>query len=818
MVKHSYSTEIDQHDPKEFRESFGSFGTTTRPGANQLQELQAKVRQGVKHVELHLASKGKGQFGQQDVPDKYGFEQRRTIMQLAKLNNQSLSVHASFDVVSFSGLGQQGFNEAERSVNIREIDESIRFAAQTAKQGAVVFHIQGDPLSTSRSELNLSKRYIEWLKQNKPGEFSRLQKEYFDKNPLHRRFVDNIDQEFEVKEEFEKLKTQNPQKYQQFVQEAQNSHENKEPWEYYYLHRTVEKNKVAPDVNPLIVVGDQISQVDRKQEFIDLEYFKNNSSKKLNDNEKKILEKAGIPTNDDLSVDTYFKASSLFTNGIPKELQGVVSEKDFTTLKQKLLVTYDSVLEDNYNLQGQADKEFYEKLNRTQIELASLQKKRLEKKYEMYKNELAQIKELDQQRNQLVDKVEKDTTVNEKIKEDIDKTNARRQQLIYTMGINEYEELARYDETISQINKQIHDIEGQIGNVRAITDETFDKNAQAMGDLGLKAMRYQLDMKKKAKIGEKKVEEITAEAQSLQKQYLNEKDPLQREKLKDAYNKKRYELKEWTGTKDYADIDVVKQPLYLAPENMLPGYGSLTNLEEYKGIIRMSQEEFAQKLISEDKESKQLREEYEKETGVKITSLDDAREIAKRHIGGTFDNAHAGVWLKHFRRENGESEQERVKRFNEWLNSQAEDMYKDKIIRHVHFNDTQAKDDDHNLLGQGVLDIHDLKERLRQAGFKESFIVEAGGRGADSIMHLHNAWDIFNPSLFADSNSLGGSENGYRVPTEQLTGAGVSDWVSVKREYEQRPQYSQYGFGYSAFKHNPPQKGSKGSWSGTGFL
>ncbi len=818
MVKHSYSTEIDQHDPKEFRESFGSFGTTTRPGANQLQELQAKVRQGVKHVELHLASKGKGQFGQQDVPDKYGFEQRRTIMQLAKLNNQSLSVHASFDVVSFSGLGQQGFNEAERSVNIREIDESVRFAAQTAKQVAVVFHIQGDPLSTSRSELNLSKRYIEWLKKNKPDEFKRLEKEYFDKNPLHRRFVDNIDQEFEVKEEFEKLKTQNPQKYQQYVQEAKESHENKEPWEYYYLRRTVEKNKVAPDVNPLIVVGDQISQVDRKQEFIDLEYFKNSSSKQFNDKEKKILEKAGISPQQDLSIDTYFKATSLFTNGIPKELQGVVSEKDFKSLKQKLLVTYDSVLENNYNLQGQADKEFYEKLNRTQIELATLQKKRLEKKYEMYKDELAQIKQLDQQRNQLVDKVEKDKNVNEKIKEDIDKTNARRQQLIYTMGINEYEELAKYDETISQINKQIHDIEGQIGNVRAITDETFDKNAQAMGDLGLKAMRYQLEMKKKAKIGANKVEQITKEAQDLQKQYLNEEDPVKREKLKDAYNKKRYELKEWTGTKDYADIDVIKKPLYLAPENMLPGYGSLTNLEEYKGIIRMSQEEFAQKLISDDKESKQLREEYEKETGVKISSIDDARKVAKRHIGGTFDNAHAGVWLKHFRREEGESEEHRVKRFNEWLNSQAEDMYKDDIIRHVHFNDTQAKDDDHNLLGQGVLDIHDLKDRLRNAGFKESFIVEAGGRGAESIMHLHNAWDIFNPSLFADPNSLGGDENGYRVPTTQLTGAGVSDWVNVKRDYQQRPEYSQYGFGYSAFKHNPPQKGSKGSWSGTGFL
>ncbi|MEC8339069.1 MAG: hypothetical protein VXZ40_00460, partial [Nanoarchaeota archaeon] len=89
MAEHNFSSSNDQHDPKEFRESFGSFGTTTQPGANQLTELQAMVRRGVKHVELHLAGRGKGNFGAQDVPDKYGFEQRRTIMQLAKLNNQT---------------------------------------------------------------------------------------------------------------------------------------------------------------------------------------------------------------------------------------------------------------------------------------------------------------------------------------------------------------------------------------------------------------------------------------------------------------------------------------------------------------------------------------------------------------------------------------------------------------------------------------------------------------------------------------------------------------------------------------------------------
>jgi hypothetical protein len=125
MVKQSYSSDVDQYDPKIFRESIGSFGTTTKPGGNQLQELQAKIRQGVKHVELHLASTGKGQFNVQDVPDKYGFEQRRTIMQLAKLNKQTLSVHGTFDITSFSGIGQNGFDESNRLNSIKEVISNV---------------------------------------------------------------------------------------------------------------------------------------------------------------------------------------------------------------------------------------------------------------------------------------------------------------------------------------------------------------------------------------------------------------------------------------------------------------------------------------------------------------------------------------------------------------------------------------------------------------------------------------------------------------------------------------------------------------------
>jgi hypothetical protein len=156
MAKHSYSNDSDANDPKIYRETIGSFGTTTAPGEDQLKALQTKIRQGVKHVELHLNNTGKGNFGQNDVPDKYGFEQRRTIMQLAKLNEQTLSIHSALNNVSFSGLGQGGFNEGQRMKAITEMDETIRFAGETAKGGAIVFHLQGEGTSSSLTDINLS--------------------------------------------------------------------------------------------------------------------------------------------------------------------------------------------------------------------------------------------------------------------------------------------------------------------------------------------------------------------------------------------------------------------------------------------------------------------------------------------------------------------------------------------------------------------------------------------------------------------------------------------------------------------------------------
>jgi hypothetical protein len=112
------------------------------------------------------------------------------------------------------------------------------------------------------------------------------------------------------------------------------------------------------------------------------------------------------------------------------------------------------------------------------------------------------------------------------------------------------------------------------------------------------------------------------------------------------------------------------------------------------------------------------------------------------------------------------------------------------------------------MIGTGLLDVHDLRHRLRKAGIKESFIVEAGGRGANNNLHLTNAFEVFNPTLGIEREMPSVSVN-----------SGVSDWISTTRDYQRRPQYSSYGMSYSTFRHQAPKEGGeRGSWSGTSFF
>ena len=855
MAKHTSSpSEFDQHDPKVFKETLGSFGTTTAPtGENQLSQLQTKVRQGVKHVELHLSSSGKGQFGAQDVPDKYGFEQRRTIMQLAKLNKQSLSVHGTFEVNSFSGLGGQGFDETHRARNIKEIDETIKFAAETAKSGAVVFHLHETGLPpTSPGEINLPDKYLKWLKKNRREEFDNLMNKTLLQDDLNRQFVENPDLEDELKVKFQNMSS-----------DDRNGFKN---WKEYYQYNKDEQIKLEQDGTPLVVVGDSITRAQRGQDVIDVD---GGYKKGLNEKEKEFLLSKGITTtSSEINIDDFQRIQAAFINK-KQASYGNLSSDEYLNLRKKFVIEYTDILNDNNRMKSKSDKEFFQKSLDMQIKLANLQKEDLDMNKKRYGQYLDEIETIKNRERVLMRELDRATVAGDKTKEkdiltelnggltekeqtDMEAIVSRAQQTgglrpedqdryqelneksgkglkqrryyleVQEVGQLEYQKLDRYDEMMAQLNEQIKKADEQKKNAKVMTDEIFDKNASAIGHLGIKALTYQLDLKERSKTAKVESNKLYKEIEALETKRNDSLDEGERNRLNAQVMKLKYKLRDFVGVEDYNDIDVKNNPLYVAPENIMAGYGYMDSLDEYKGVIRSSWEEFANKLLSDQGMYKKIREDYEKATGEKLKTGDKERdrkkalEIAKNHIGGTFDNAHAGVWMKYFKREKGESDEERIDRFNVWLNTEAEEMAKEGVIKHIHFNDTQAKDDDHNLLGSGVLDIHDLRERLRKAGIKESLIVEAGGRGANTNMHLFNAFDIFNADIRAAGSE---GERGYRMGVETGGRDTVSDWVSVKREYENRPETSDYGMGYSTFRNQPPQDGNKrGEWSGNSFF
>ena len=952
MAREDYFNSNDQFDEKVFRESLGTLGTTTAPGEDQLKALQVKVRQGVKHVELHLASQGKGEFGKQDVPDKYGFEQRRTIMQLAKLNRQTLSVHGTFNVNSFAGLGRSGFDEMQRNNNIKEIDETVKFASETAKGGAVVFHLHETQVPMSAGEINLSQRYLDFLKEEADKGNQRYKKEFdklnsireeVSKNPFAKQFQDNPNMESEIKIRFEREKA----KDNNLLTELKQNGLTQDHVGYYeYLEK--QKLELEQDGTPFVVVGESLQRAQRNQEVVNLEGLKTLSQKEKNFLQENYIETDSVVDNNGkisdkstFNIDDFNRlkeiVSTRYVNGRNNKTN--LTNDEFLDLRKKLSKDYYDVYKDTGRQKSRADQEFQKMIVENQLNQIDFQIKDLDlnrSKYGFYVKKLEDlkreeiklerdlknaksneerfkiqekligsdrlgekaIKEAEEKlykKNSLTDEekeelqriarsidniqerareIENDNlseeqrqrelqelqlqySANENRKNQLENKKVEREDLTpeerwdlkrrldgrgrsylsrggikgeidflnyEAIGQTEFNKLERYEEQVAQLQEQKKKLKDQKAGLKVMTDELLDKNTLAMADIGINALNYQVDLYSRSLSAKKDKEKVEKELRELENGLYNETNQQKRNKIQNDIIKKKYEMRNYIGLLDYKDIVVEKNgkkelanPLYLAPENIMAGYGFMANLEEYKSAIRLSWKDFSEKILSEDPKYKLIRENYEKTMGEKITK-ENSFEIAKKHISGTFDNAHAGTWLKYFKKEEGETEGQRVQRFNKWLNKEAEDMAKEGIIKHIHFNDTQAKDDDHNLLGQGILDIHDLRERLRGAGIKEALIVEAGGRGPNQHTHILNAFDVLNPTLRKENDGIGYTPSSIEGSFDRRS-ENVSDWVTTKREYENRYQFSQYGMSYNSFKAEPNKnKNFVGSWSGTNFL
>ncbi len=125
-------------------------GISTPPMQDQLQSIQARIRQGATAVELGFLGTGKGSAGQGAfTPGTVGIPEREAIRDIAKVNDVKVSsVHSSMKIQGLAGFdGRQGFSEAKRAQDMEEVRRTIDFAGDVTDGGAVVVHTGEFPYS-----------------------------------------------------------------------------------------------------------------------------------------------------------------------------------------------------------------------------------------------------------------------------------------------------------------------------------------------------------------------------------------------------------------------------------------------------------------------------------------------------------------------------------------------------------------------------------------------------------------------------------------------------------------------------------------------
>lgn len=136
-----YENTLDR-DRRSIQTDMSHIGVSTHPGKHQLGELRATISTGAKHIELGWFGTGKGNIGQGTMnPETHSSEEREAMRELAKINQVSLSTHASPNAGYLSGLGERGFSKQAQEATKHEIDRAIGFAADVAQGGPVVVHV-----------------------------------------------------------------------------------------------------------------------------------------------------------------------------------------------------------------------------------------------------------------------------------------------------------------------------------------------------------------------------------------------------------------------------------------------------------------------------------------------------------------------------------------------------------------------------------------------------------------------------------------------------------------------------------------------------
>lgn len=174
----------------------------------------------------------------------------------------------------------------------------------------------------------------------------------------------------------------------------------------------------------------------------------------------------------------------------------------------------------------------------------------------------------------------------------------------------------------------------------------------------------------------------------------------------------------------------VRRPLHVGPELGWPhAYGG--HPDEFIELIQGARTIMAEKLIA-DPVRRMTRAQAEKE--------------ANEHIRGVLDTGHLGMWLEHYKPEEGY--RKRVEEFNKWFLNQIDKIAKADVLGGIQAVDSAGAAHGHLPPGQGIFPVVEAVQKLKEKGF-QGYVVSEGHEeerfGEGRI--LLKTWQAFNAPI-----------------------------------------------------------------------
>jgi hypothetical protein len=207
----------------------------------------------------------------------------------------------------------------------------------------------------------------------------------------------------------------------------------------------------------------------------------------------------------------------------------------------------------------------------------------------------------------------------------------------------------------------------------------------------------------------------------------------------------------------------LKEPLFIAPENIFPEMGYGSHPAELMELVKQSRNKMVELLT---KPKIPASSSFKKNGERKLVdnpyyrpglSEGQARKLAKDHIKATFDTQHLGMWFRYFDKQGKEfsSEQERMEEFNKWYQDWVEKLQKEDVIGNVHMVDGIGRGHSHLPVGQGKHPVKTAIHKLMEMGYEGN--ISSEGHGEGNVRQIVQSWNELGSPIYGAELGPGGA-------------------------------------------------------------